>query len=213
MTRLDQPRGKRGCTYLTKKGEPCPAQAIRSAGYCLAHAPADVRASLGFVAKNPRHAEGRPRVARPHEVMRKMIADGFLLVLESHLDTLGLEAVWTGEAYELVRKPPERLLVRVGIDEETGEDVIEERWVPAGARMTSTQAGYVSMSEYEDLGAKIKVSQDLLDRAFGRAGSSLAITGADGGPLQVEVGPAMNESAARAAAQLAEGLEGDGTDG
>ncbi len=53
---------------------------------------------------------------------------------------------------------------------------------------TAQGRGEIVMSEFPDLGARIKAAELLLDRVYGRPRQQTEVTGADGGPLTVLAG-------------------------
>lgn len=62
----------RRCNGKTKKGNACKAAPLTDGDFCLAHSDADTRASVGFTPEAG-HLGGRPRLPRPHEVLRDAI--------------------------------------------------------------------------------------------------------------------------------------------
>lgn len=202
-------------------GERCRHVAIEG-GVCLAHSPEIVRQSRGFGGSQP--GAGRPKAPKPTQILREAVTDNLLLILKPYFDTLGLEATWNAETEKVeLRAVMVEVRVRVYRDErrelivddedDVGDWSYETRMIPAGARLTSSAGGFVNMSHYEDLGAKMKAAGELLDRAFGKAGSTVAITGAEGGALEVRVGQALTDQGARLASELADEIaaaEGDG---
>lgn len=79
---------RRRCKAKTKARKRCRAAPLRDSDTCLAHSDAKTRESTGFVADNGK--QGRPRLPRPHEVMRERIENDIDQVLAPLFD--GLEA-------------------------------------------------------------------------------------------------------------------------
>lgn len=76
------------CKGTNKKGEPCKAAALKGRDVCLAHADEETRTSVNFQ-QGPR--PGRPRVAKPTEVARRVIEENVAALLRPHFRALGLE--------------------------------------------------------------------------------------------------------------------------
>lgn len=79
---------KRRCTAKTKAGKPCKANPRGDTGLCNAHSPKEVQESSGF--GGAQEGAGRPRLPRPHEMMRERIEADIDAVLAPLFD--GLEA-------------------------------------------------------------------------------------------------------------------------
>lgn len=80
--------GKPHCTATTRAGNPCTASPLHGTSLCLAHSPANVRESAGFVADNGK--AGRPKNPRAVDVLRERIEQDIDRVLKPLFD--GLEA-------------------------------------------------------------------------------------------------------------------------
>lgn len=79
-------RSKTRCKAKTKAGKRCKAHPLRDSDFCLAHADAETRESVGFIARNGKG--GRPRNPRAVDVLRERIEaniDRWLLPLEDGL--------------------------------------------------------------------------------------------------------------------------------
>lgn len=79
------------CQGTTKAGKPCKAAPPRGADYCRAHDP-DLPDSTRFgsteQATDAGHLGGRPKLPRPHEVMRDRIESEIDAVLEPYFAAL-----------------------------------------------------------------------------------------------------------------------------
>lgn len=62
--------GKRACKATTKAGSPCPSPPLTDEDFCLAHSPAETRASLGFSGEAGKLG-GRPRKPSTLEMYRE----------------------------------------------------------------------------------------------------------------------------------------------
>jgi hypothetical protein len=80
---------KRKCSAITKAGGRCRAAPLRDKEHCLAH-DAEARASTGFSAEAGKLG-GRPRLPRPHEVMREKVEADIEKWLKPYED--GLQAM------------------------------------------------------------------------------------------------------------------------
>lgn len=200
------------CNRIAKAtGQRCRKVAIEGETYCLAHAPRSHQATVGFGgSENGRKGGEARRVRKPLELLREAIADHMLLLLKPYMDTLGLDATYN-EALDKIELR-EAAPYEVPYTDRFGETEIV--MVQPGAKLSSTANGYVNMSHFDDLMARVKVAGELFDRAFGKAGSTLAITGADGGALEVRVGQALTDRGVQLAAELADEIaESEGDDG
>ena len=142
----------RKCKAKTKAGKACRATGIMDNGFCMAHQPAEVRESLGFVADNGKG--GRPRVPSPIEMKRKLIEDNVRVMVEPYFKALGYEIV-EGEDGELTIQ-------------ESGE---------GGVKLTASFQGHVSESEIDDIGAQIEVVEKLLNRVYGKPVQQTELSG------------------------------------
>jgi hypothetical protein len=80
--------GKHGCTGTTKKGTPCSAYPLQGRDVCLAHADAETRESVGFVAANGKG--GRPKLPKPTELALQLVEQHAAALLRPHFKALGL---------------------------------------------------------------------------------------------------------------------------
>lgn len=150
----------RACKGTTRAGAPCKSPPLNDGEFCLSHAPAEVRESVGFIPDNGKG--GRPRLPKPTEVARQLIEQNIATVLAPHFRTLG---------YELVIEGGEVSLIESGV---------------GGAKVYGTSKdGDVVMSDYDDLGAMLTAAEKLLDRVYGRPRQAVEHTGEAGGPIQV----------------------------
>lgn len=106
----------RQCSATTKAGTACSAPPLEGMDTCMAHAPAEVRESRGFVAANGKG--GRPRVAKPIEVMQQRIEERIDEVLRAYFDALeaevySLDGEALGPRHETRMKAADALLDRV----------------------------------------------------------------------------------------------------
>jgi hypothetical protein len=149
---------KARCKEKTKAGKRCKSPPLKGKDYCLSHAPADTRDSVGFVAANGKG--GRPKLPTPTEIARDLIEKNIEIVLRPHFRVLGYDVEATKDGLALV--PLEG----------------------GGAKLYGeSREGVVTASEYEDLGAHMAAADKLLDRIYGRPKQATEITGADGGPV------------------------------
>lgn len=154
---------KRRCSELTKKGKACKAPPIPETDWttCMAHAPAEIRRSKGFVSDNGKG--GRPKLPTPTEVARRLIENNIAVVLRPHFRTLGFDL-------EIAKDGQLQLRELEG----------------GGAKLFGeSKDGEIVGSPYEDLGAMIAAAEKLLDRIYGRARQATELTGAGGKPLTV----------------------------
>ena len=63
----------RRCHAITNTGKPCASPPLTDQDFCMAHAPAEVRESRGFIAANGKG--GRPRLPRATEVVREKLEE------------------------------------------------------------------------------------------------------------------------------------------
>jgi hypothetical protein len=85
MAAKKKPKPKR-CAGKTKKDKRCKAYAIKGTDRCLAHSDGETQESVGF--GGPQEGAGRPRLPRPHEVLRDRIEkdiDRYLAPVEAAL--------------------------------------------------------------------------------------------------------------------------------
>lgn len=75
--------GKRRCTAKTKAGTPCRAAPLQDRDVCLAHAPADIRESTGFVPDNGK--QGRKRRKTDEDLMREWFEEEFGPIIRNAL--------------------------------------------------------------------------------------------------------------------------------
>lgn len=159
---MAKPR-KRRCSELTKAGKPCKAPPIPETDYttCMAHAPAKVRESKGFVPDNGK--AGRPKLPTPSEVAKRLIEDNIAVILRPHFRTLGWD-------------------LEIDSDGQLQLKQLEH----GGAKLYGeSKDGAIVVSDAEDLGAMIAAAEKLLDRVYGRARQATELTGAGGRPLTV----------------------------
>jgi hypothetical protein len=150
------------CKGKTKKGTPCKAHPLKGTDRCLAHSDAETRASVGFVAEAG-HLGGRPAIPKPTELGRRLVEDNIVAVQRPYWRALGYDVV---------------------IDAERGPVLAELEG--GGAKLYGTsKSGVVNVSKHDDLGAMITASEKLQDRAFGRPKQTTALTGGDGGPIEI----------------------------
>lgn len=154
---LNRPR----CSGTTRKGTACKAHPLKGKRTCLAHADAETRESVGFVADNGKG--GRPALPRPTETARRLIEANQAAVLRPHFRVLGYDVVETDEGLEL--------------------QSIEG----GGAKLhgTNQRSGQIIVSDHDDLGAHVVASEKLQDRVYGRPKQATELTGPEGGPVQV----------------------------
>ena len=111
---------KRSCKATTRAGKPCKSPPQKEGDYCLAHASAEVRDSVGFIARNGKG--GRPRRPREIELIQE-VAEQFRAALREVYAT-GLTAeravvVGNGPSahVEMVPDLPHRLAVAKEIND------------------------------------------------------------------------------------------------
>jgi hypothetical protein len=154
-------KAKRRCSELTKKGKACKAPPIPETDWttCMAHAPAEIRRSKGFVPDNGKG--GRPKLPTPTEVAKRLIENNIAVVLRPHFRTLGFDL-------EIAKDGQLQLRELEG----------------GGAKLFGeSKDGEIVGSPYEDLGAMIAAAEKLLDRIYGKARQATELTGAGGEPL------------------------------
>lgn len=81
-------KSTRRCKQKTKTGKPCRASPRHGAEVCMAHTDVETQESMGFGPEAGRRFGGRPRRARPTEVLRERIErelDRWLKPLEDAL--------------------------------------------------------------------------------------------------------------------------------
>ena len=167
----------KGCTATTRNGTNCTAPPLKGTDRCLAHSPAKVRESVGFVPDNGK--AGRKRLPRPAEVAQRLVEENVLALQRPYWRTLGYD-------------------VRIG---ENGPMLVELE--DGGAKLYGTSKdGDVCVSDAEDLGAMIAAAERLQDRIYGRPKQQTELTGADGGPVMIEEPPDAEAKSARAALLL-----------
>lgn len=148
------------CTGKTKKGTRCKAHPLKGTKRCLAHSDSKTRESVGFVAANGK--AGRKPLPKPTEVGRRLVEQNIVAVQRPY---------WRALGYDVELGPDGPFLVEV----EHG-----------GAKLYGTsKSGVVNMSKHDDLGAMMTAAEKLQDRAFGRPKQTTALTGADGGPVEI----------------------------
>lgn len=143
-----------------KTGKPCGAWPLKGQKTCLAHADADTRASVGFVADAGKLG-GRPRVPTATELMRKVVEENVAKILAPHFRALGYELKIDGDKIDLVEIPGGGVKLH-------GE----------------SKDGIVKVSEFEDLAAMIAAAERLFDRALGRPKQATEISGPGGRPIE-----------------------------
>jgi hypothetical protein len=154
----DQPRT---CAGTTKAGDPCRAAPLTDARFCLAHSDEETRDRTGFGGSQP--GAGRPPLARPSDVARRLIEENVAVVLAPHFRALGVNVVQ-------------------GVDGLALEPI-----AGGGAKLHGTSKdGLVRVSGHDDLGAQIAASEKLQDRIYGRPKQSQEISGPEGGPVRME---------------------------
>jgi hypothetical protein len=147
------------CSATTRKGQPCKAPPLKGTDYCMAHAPANVRESAGFVPDNGK--AGRPRLPRPTETARRLIESNQAAILRPHFRALGYEVI-------------------------EGDDGLRLEPIEGGGAKLhgiSQKDGRIIVSEHDDLGAHMNASDKLQDRVYGRPRQAVEVTGEDGGPV------------------------------
>lgn len=80
---------KRACSATTKAGTPCQSPPLAGTELCMAHSPAKVRESRGFVADNGK--AGRPRSPRAVDVLRERIEQDIDAVIAPLWEALAAE--------------------------------------------------------------------------------------------------------------------------
>lgn len=94
------------CKATTKAGKPCKSPPIKGEAFCLSHAPADYRESVGFRADNGKG--GRPRNPRAVDILREKLEADIDRVVDPLFDALAADAGMTvsvkggGELLEMV---------------------------------------------------------------------------------------------------------------
>lgn len=166
------------CRATTKKGKPCRAYALAGRETCLAHADAETRESVGFVADNGKG--GRKPLPKPTDVARRLVEQHVEVTLAPHFATLGYR-VERDEAGEL----------SIVADESLGARIYGE-----------SKDGDIRMTDHADLGAQITAAEKLLDRIYGRPKQATEVTGADGAPLIPDQELAPNDADTHTAASL-----------
>lgn len=159
--------GERRCKGKTKAGKACSSHPLKESDFCLSHSDAKTRESVGFVADNGK--AGRPRVPTATEVMRQVVEEHVTVILAPHFAVLG---------YELLIEQDEKGETKIGLKplEEGGAKLFGE-----------SRDGVVKMSTHEDLGAQLAAAEKILDRALGRPKQATELTGAGGGPVEVDM--------------------------
>lgn len=76
----------RRCTAKTKAGKRCRAAPRHDTGYCNAHSPKETQESAGF--GGSQEGAGRPRLPRPHELMRERIEEDLERILRPYFDAI-----------------------------------------------------------------------------------------------------------------------------
>src|SRR4051794_8466010 len=103
----------RSCSGTTKKGAPCKATPRRDTGRCNAHSPKEVQESAGF--GGAQEGAGRPRLPRPHEVLRERVEARVDELVEAYFDALEAEkvvVVGSGEFAEAEKHPDHALRLK-----------------------------------------------------------------------------------------------------
>lgn len=168
------------CNKTTKAGNPCRSWALHGYDVCMAHAPAKVRESAGFIAANGK--AGRKPLPKPNELARQLLEQHIEVVFAPHFKTLGYDIEIEGGEMKLV--------------------AIEG----GGAKIHGeSKDGEVTVSPYDDLGAMITAAEKLLDRIYGRPKQTTELTGEGGGPIETrELIPADADFHTEVAQVLAE---------
>lgn len=173
----DKPR----CTATTNAGNRCKSAPQHGKEVCLAH-DQEARESGRFGGAQPN--AGRPANPKPSEIARKLIEENVLALQRPYWNTLGYDVLIGDDGPYLVRLDA------------------------GGAKLYGTSKdGYVSMSEYEDMGAMMAAAEKLQDRVYGRPKQQTEVTGKDGGPvvnLTAQVPADAVAKSAKAAALLAQ---------
>jgi hypothetical protein len=179
---MTQDSARKRCTAKTRVGNPCRAWPLEGGKLCLAHSDAKARESVGFIAANGK--AGRPAKVKASDVQRQLVEQNILVLWEPHFATLGYRIVFGPEGPEL------------------------ERLAEGGAMLhgTSQRTGEIVMSEYPDVGARQAAAERLLNRVLGTPRQSMAVTGADGGPILLRIGQMLTPETALLAAELADRL-------
>src|SRR5919109_201885 len=76
----------RRCQAMTRAGKPCQSPPRADTGLCNAHSPREAQESVGFGGSQP--GAGRPRLPRPHELMRERVEQRVDEVLAPYFDAL-----------------------------------------------------------------------------------------------------------------------------
>lgn len=131
------------CKGTTRAGKPCKSPPLKDSDFCLSHSDAKTRESVGFVADNG--LQGRPRLPRPSDVARQLVEQDVRVTLAPYFRTLG---------YEI----------------EDGEDGLTLVPIPGGGAKLygESKDGEIKMTDYDDLGAMVNVSEKLQDRLYGK---------------------------------------------
>lgn len=160
---------KKRCGQLSgkknAKGGLCGAWPLKGQTVCLAHADADIRASVGFT-PDAGNAGGRPRRLKPMEIERNLMERYALAWMRPYWRILGFE---------------------VAIDQEDGELYLTESAAGGAKIFGESKEGHVRMSDYDDLGAQMAAAEKLRDRVFGRPKQTTEVTGPGGGKIEVDV--------------------------
>jgi hypothetical protein len=175
------PDARKRCKAKTRAGNPCRAWPLEGGKLCLAH---DVKArdSVRFSGAQP--GAGRPAKVKASDLQRQLVEQNILVLWEPHFATLGYRIVFGPEGPEL------------------------ERLAEGGAMLhgTSQRTGEIVMSEYPDVGARQAAAERLLNRVLGTPRQSMAVSGADGGPILLRIGEMLTPETAKLAAELADRL-------
>lgn len=150
------------CGKPTKKGKPCRNPRVKGKKTCMGHLSGKDKESMGF--GGPQPGSGRPRNARPTEVMRRLVEEHVQVVLAPHFRTLG---------WDVVR------------DETSGELTIVQVDGGGAKIYGESKEGDINFTTVDDLGAHIAAAEKLLDRIYGRPKQTTELSGAGGGPVEL----------------------------
>jgi hypothetical protein len=123
----------------------------------MAHSPAEVRESRGFIAANGKG--GRKPRPKPTELIRQALEDHALMVVRPHFRALG----WEPELHT----------------DAAGNRRIKATEIEGGGIKIygESKDGDINMTDHDDLGAMMKAANDLLDRIYGRPKQTTELSG------------------------------------
>lgn len=151
---------RRRCKGKTKAGKRCKAAPLKDGDFCLAHSDELTRAATGFGGpENGAKGGAAGRIPRIREQMQRQV--------EEHL-------------HRLIR--PYLLALGIDVDDEGNFIGYSEGAVVVG----KDKEGGVWTSQVLDLGAQISAAEAITNRLEGRPVNTTELTGAGGGPIEME---------------------------